>query len=419
MRILMFGWEFPPFNSGGLGVACLGLTRALSARGVDITFVMPKKLPITSDHARMVFADETITIAGKKIHTISVQSEVVPYTSRSWIGGGCVTLPDGTKLAPTDIYARDLISQVALYAMAAGDIAAREPHDIIYAHDWLSFGAGIEAKRISGKPLVAHVHATEVDRCGNVESANPLVYALEREGMHAADRVVAVSELTKQIIVKYYGVDPSKVSVVYNGIDETTMPGYRPGIGRLRELKAAGYSVVLFLGRITLQKGPDYFLRAAARALSEDPKIMFVVSGSGDMERRMVEMSAELGIAQNVLFTGFLQGDDRATAYASADLFVLPSVSEPFGITPLEAMRLGTPVLISKQSGVSEIVFHALKVDFWDTEEMANKILAVVRHKALHQTLQENAQAEVSSITWDKAAQSVDTIVHDVVAGVQ
>lgn len=420
MRILMFGWEFPPFNSGGLGVACLGLTRALAAKGVGVTFVMPKKLPITSEHVRMVFADETITVGGHEIHTISVGSDITPYTSRSWVSGSVYRLPDGTIIAPNDAYARDLVSQVARYALAAGAIAAREPHDVIYAHDWLSFGAGIEAKRISGKPLIAHVHATEVDRCGSISSVNPTVYALERAGMHTADRVVAVSELTKQIIVSHYGVDPSKISVVYNGIDETTMPGYRSGMGRLQDLKDAGYTIVLFLGRITLQKGPDYFLRAAARALAHEPKIMFVVSGSGDMERRMIEMSAELGIAQNVLFTGFLQGDDRAIAYTAADLFVMPSVSEPFGITPLEAMKLGTPVLISKQSGVSEIVFNALKTDFWDVDDMADKILAVAHHTALRSTLQQNAQHEVSDITWNKAADRVDTIVHELIPhGVQ
>lgn len=414
----MFGWEFPPFNSGGLGVACLGLTRALSSRGIEVTFVMPKVLPVTSPYARMRFADTVEhsiqEIAGKRIHTIAVSSPISPYTSRSFITSQhSVTLADGT-VVNTDIYGPDLLAQVIRYAFQGGEIANAEQCDVIYAHDWLSFGAGIEAQRITGKPLIAHVHATEIDRCGNIDAVNPAVFELERAGMHAADRVIAVSQLTKNIIVKYYGVDPDKVMVVYNGIDDTTMPKKLPGIASLRMLKASGYSIVLFLGRITLQKGPDYFLRAAQRVLEHNKKVIFVISGSGDMERSIMEMSAALGIGTNVLFTGFLQGDDRTMAYSVADLFVMPSVSEPFGITPLEAMRLGTPVLISKQSGVSEIIFSALKVDFWDIDEMANKILAVIQHPVLHATLRDQGQSEAQHITWDKAAICVDSIVHEV-----
>jgi glycogen(starch) synthase len=409
----MFGWEFPPFNSGGLGVACLGLTRALSSRGVDVTFVMPKKLPVESTFTKILFADSveysTAELDGKSVRTIGIPSTITPYASRS----GKVRLGNGTVI-DVDIYGDDLLTQVLRYSLQAGEIAKTEECDVIYAHDWLSFGAGIEAKRITGKPLIAHVHATEIDRCGGIESINPVVFNLERDGMNAADRIIAVSELTKNIIVKYYGIDPNKITVVYNGIDDTTMPKALPGIASLRALKASGYSIILFLGRITLQKGPDYFINAAARVIQQNKKVIFVISGSGDMEHSVMEMSAELGIGQNVLFTGFLQGDDRTMAYAVADLFVMPSVSEPFGITPLEAMRLGTPVLISKQSGVSEVVFHALKVDFWDTEEMANQILAIIQHPILHSTLSDYAQKEALSITWDRAAQNVDRIIHEV-----
>ncbi|MDB5188188.1 MAG: glycosyl transferase group 1 [Candidatus Kaiserbacteria bacterium] len=409
----MFGWEFPPFNSGGLGVACLGLTRALTSRGMDVTFVMPKKLPVESAFAKILFADSVEysveEISGKSIRTIGISSTITPYTSRS----GKVTLSNGT-VVDANIYGEDLLGQVLRYSLQAGEIAKSEECDVIYAHDWLSFGAGIEAKRITGRPLIAHVHATEVDRCGGIDGVNPVVFELEKLGMQTADRVIAVSQLTKDIIVKYYGIDPNKIVVVHNGIDETTMPKALPGIASLRALKASGYSIVLFLGRITLQKGPDYFLKAAARVLQQNKKVIFVISGSGDMDRSVMEMSAALGIGQNVLFTGFLQGDDRTMAYAVADLFVMPSVSEPFGITPLEAMRLGTPVLISKQSGVSEVVFHALKVDFWDTDEMANKILAVIEHPMLHATLSDYAQNEALSITWDRAAQNVDRIIREV-----
>ncbi len=401
----MFGWEFPPYNSGGLGVACLGLTHALADRGAEITFVMPRKLDVTSPWARIIFAE------GTSVLTRSVNSLLSPYlTSTSYaFERKRVDAPGGSG----DMYGADLMSEVLRYAAMGGEIAKEEEFDVIYAHDWLSFGAGMEAKRVSGKPLVAHVHATEFDRCGGPLGVNREVYEIEKAGMEAADVVVAVSQLTKNIIVNNYGIPEGKVQVVYNGIDATTAPASGGGLPRLRALKTSGYSLVLFLGRITLQKGPDYFVRAAKRVIDRNPKVMFILSGSGDMDKRIMELSAELGIADHVIFTGFLAGAERHEVYAAADLFVMPSVSEPFGITPLEAMRLGTPVLISKQSGVSEIVRHALKTDFWDIDEMANQILSLVMHKALRQTLSKNGVAEAETITWAQAAQKLDGIVRD------
>ncbi len=399
-RILMFGWEFPPFNSGGLGVACQGLTKSLSERGFQVTFVMPRKLAISSPHARMVFADN----ADVKIR--SFDSVLEPYmTSKSY-------LRERTQEGTT-IYGRDLFEEVERYKMMGSEIAKEEDFDIIYAHDWLSFGAGVEAKYATGKPLIVHVHATEFDRCGG-PNVNQHVYNVEKWGMEEADRVIAVSELTRQIIIKEYGINPDKVRVVHNGIDESTAPS-GAGWKRMRSLKAAGYKVVLFLGRITIQKGPDYFIRAAQRVLERNPKVMFVVSGSGDMEEGMMRLAAQLNISQNVLFTGFLSGGDRHEMYTSSDLFVMPSISEPFGITPLEAMKLGTPVMISKQSGVSEIVRHALKIDFWDVDEMANKILSVVGNPGLKETLSQYARDEADKITWADAAKKVDGIVRELV----
>jgi glycogen(starch) synthase len=392
----MFGWEFPPFNSGGLGVACLGLTRALTERGADVIFVMPRKLDIKSPWARIVFADEN----GMSIH--AVNSALKPYITSSQYPKE----HDG-------IYSSDLLQEVMRYAAAGAAIAKQEQFDIIYAHDWLSFGAGIEAKRATGKPLIVHVHATEFDRCGGGSGINRDVYELEKRGMEEADQVIAVSELTKKIIVDEYGIPEGKVRVVYNGIDETTAPSGSAELPRLRTLKAQGYAIVLFLGRLTLQKGPDYFIRAAKRVLDHNPKVIFVLSGSGDMEHSALELAARLGIADRVLFTGFLQGPERHEMYMTADLFIMPSVSEPFGITSLEAMRLGTPTIISKQSGVAEIVRHALKVDFWDVDEMANKILAVVGFHGLRQTLSANAISEAEHITWAQAAERVDGIVHE------
>ncbi len=403
-RVLMFGWEFPPFNSGGLGVACLGLTKALSALGVEVIFVMPKKVDISAPWTRLVFAEH---VPSMTVHQFN--SSLTPYiTSKSY---GYRALNGNTEYS---IYGSDLLSEVARYAAFGAQIAQKEHFDVIYAHDWLSFGAGVSAKRVSGKPLIAHVHATEFDRSGGSD-ANADVYAIERSGMHMADTVIAVSEYTKKIIVDRYGVPEEKVRVVYNGIDEETAPKAVGNLPLLRSMKRAGRRVVLFLGRITLQKGPDYFIRAAARVLEKDPDVIFVLSGAGDMEGEMMDLAARLHIADKIFFTGFLGGTERDEVYAAADLFVMPSVSEPFGIAPLEAMKAGTPVLISKQSGISEVVKHALKVDFWDIDEMANKILSVVRHVGLRNTLSENAKYEVANLTWADAARKVDTLMHELV----
>ncbi len=403
-KILMFGWEFPPFHSGGLGVACLGITRALSQRGFEVLFVVPKKLNIQTPWAKMVFAD---AVVGESVSTIVVNTPIQAYatsesySSESRNGGG-------------GVYANDLFSEVRRYAATGAAIARQETCDVIYAHDWLSFGAGVEAKHATGKPLIVHVHATEFDRSGGSAHVNSHVYTEEKRGMEEADCVIAVSELTKKIITDRYGISPDKVQIVYNGIDEATMPQGND-LRRMRSLKQKGYKIVLFLGRITLQKGPDYFLRAAKRVVECDPKVMFVVSGAGDMEEGIIRLSAELGISQNVIFTGFLTGSDRHEMYTAADLFVMPSVSEPFGIAPLESMRLGTPVLISKQSGVSEVVQHALKVDFWDIDAMAERILSIVSYPSLSVALSKNAKQEAKGLTWAEAAIKIEHVVESLV----
>ena len=396
----MFGWEFPPHNSGGLGVACYGLTRALSELGLGISFVMPKKLEVGAPWVKMVFADMP------DIQVKVVNSPVLPYSR-----GKSYVLADPSRAV---IYGWDLMQEVLRYSSTGAAIAEAEEFDVIYAHDWLSFGAGLEAKKKSGKPLIVHVHATEFDRSGGT-GVNQEVYEMEKAGMEGADVVITVSEYTKQLVVKHYGIPEGKIRVVYNGIDEATLPRGRGALPRLRALKAAGYKLVLFLGRITLQKGPDYFIRVAKRVASKDSKVMFILSGSGDMEQQMIDMAARLGISDRILFTGFVNGSERHEVYLSADLFVMPSVSEPFGISTLEAMKLGTPVLISKQSGISEVVKHAMKVDFWDVEEMANKILGLVTHPGIKETLSENGSREADRLTWLDAAKKVDNIIKEVV----
>lgn len=401
-RVLMFGWEFPPHNSGGLGVACYGLTRALSQLGLDVVFVMPKKLDVGAPWARFVFADMP------EVKFRGINSTITAYTTST------KTSMMSWKRPGAAIYGSDLMSDVLRYALAGREIALEEDCDVIYAHDWLSFGAGIMAKEATGKPLIAHVHATEIDRTGGRSNVNQDVFELEKEGMQAADVVVAVSDYTKQMIIKEYGIPEGKIRVVHNGIDEETMPKAGGFLPRLRQLKAAGFKIVLFLGRVTLQKGPDYFVHVAKKVTDRNPKIMFILSGSGDMEGSIMQLAAQLGISDKVLFTGFVTGPERYEMYSAADLFAMPSVSEPFGITPLEAMKTGTPVLVSKQSGISEVVKHALKVDFWDVDEMTNQILSLVEHPGLSQTLSQNARFEADRLTWLEAGKKVDSIIQEV-----
>lgn len=382
MRVLMFGWEFPPHNSGGLGTACLGLTRALAERNIEVIFVLPKKVDVESSFAKMVFGDN------EKMTFREVTSSLVPYITSERYG------------SQDAVYGQTLLAEVLRYAEKAREIATQEHFDIIHAHDWLSFLAGIEAKKVSGKPLILHVHATEFDRTGG-QGANEMIYNIEKDGLRQADGIIAVSNFTKQKIVDEYDVDPEKIEVVHNGIDECD---YRNIPERLLELKRSGQKIVLFAGRITIQKGPEYFIRAAKRVLEHRPNTIFLVVGSGDMERQMIFEAAHLGISNRVIFTGFLRGEELLAVYHAADLFVMPSISEPFGLTPLEAIISGTPVLISKQSGVSEVLTHALKVDFWDVDDMANKILSVISHRSLREMLWGNSRKEVREITWDVAS---------------
>lgn len=400
-KVLMFGWEFPPQFSGGLGIACLGLTRALSKEGFDITFVLPRTTPIDSNHIRVKFAGL------EKIKFSSINSPLSPYlTSGKYKklfgrnGGG--------------FYGSDLLSEVRRYALVGGKLAVGEEFDVIYAHDWLSFGAGVEAKHSSGKPLIVHIHATEFDRCGGRDGVNSDVYDIERGGMEEADAVIAVSQFTKDIVVREYGIPEEKVFVVHNGIDDATFPYHYRENDKLRGLKAAGYRIVLYWGRLTLQKGVDYLIRAARKVVAYDDKVVFLIVGSGDMKQQLMQEVSYYKMADKILFEDFLRGQELADVVSSSDVVVMPSVSEPFGIVPLEAMKLRVPVIISKQSGVSEVVKHALKVDFWDIDEMANKIISVLRHDGLSRTLSQHGSDEVLRIDWGAAAQKIKKVISDV-----
>lgn len=384
IRVLMFGWELPPFNSGGLGTACHGLTQALADQNVDITFVLPKKVDIKADFMRLIFAD----LEGLEWPLLNASVYELPQ----------LLLPG----VPPEL-ARDLISAVNQYALRAGDIAKKYKFDLIHAHDWLCFPAGVVAGQVSRQPLVTHVHATEFDRGGG-NGVNPVVYSMERYGLDQAHSVIAVSEFTKKLLTKHYATPTDKVNVVHNGIDSNKYTADVDPANPLLSLKTAGYQIVLFLGRFTLQKGPDYFLKAARRVLEYKPNTVFLMVGSGDMERQLINLSIELGISEKVLFTGFLRDEAWTQAFKAADLFVMPSVSEPFGLTALESVALGTPAIISKQSGVSESLGHVLKVDFWDVEEMANQMISVLDYSSLHTSLKQNSGQEVKRVSWAAAA---------------
>ena len=304
-------------------------------------------------------------------------------------------------------YSGNVMTEVRRFASFARSAGETRSFDVIHAHDWMTYPAGLEVARRTGRPLVVHVHSTEFDRSG--EQVNQQIYDIERRGMHGAMRVITVSRLTRNIVIHRYGINPDKVTVVYNGVAiDPIASGVKP-IGRREK-------IVLYFGRITRQKGPEYFIRAAKRVLEVEPAVRFIIAGSGDLYRQCIELAAELGIGQHFLFTGFLRGPDIEKVFAMADLFVMPSVSEPFGIAPLEAMGHNVPVLISKSSGASEVLTHALKCDFWDTEAMADKIVAVLRHPPLGQTLRRHGVIDIRRLTWADAAAKCGTVYQEVAA---
>jgi glycosyltransferase involved in cell wall biosynthesis len=385
LKILMFGWELPPFNSGGLGVACYGLSKALSKQS-EVLFVLPYKVDVDTDFLKLIFANENFRIE-------TIKSLLAPYMSPESYG---VLKKDYLK------FGGSLFDEVKRYAEKARKIAEKEEFDVIHAHDWLSFQAGIVAKEVAGKPLIVQVHATEYDRCGG-HNMNKNVFEIEKMGMEKADKVIAVSNFTKKIIEEQYGISPSKISVVHNSINADEYKNEDTD-DRIFQIKKNGKKIVLFAGRITLQKGPEYFLNVAKKVLMYDKNVLFVMAGSGDMKNKVIQSAAVMGISDKVLFTGFLRGSELSNVYKMADIFVMPSVSEPFGIAALESMLHGTPIIVSKQSGVSEVVKNAMKVDFWDIDEMANKILSTFKHSSLKKTLEDNGQREIGEFSWDFAA---------------
>lgn len=473
MKVLMFGWEFPPHISGGLGTACYGLTKGLSEIDeLEIIFVVPKlygdedKQVAELIGAGDVFVKQTKVnysefwnknskhkkdiieenVAGdasktniiKDISFIEVKSRLQPYLSPEEfekflkehklddtnikIGedgkfyyekdGELIEIKSNSnvsynvtedgKFEFTGKYGTNLMQEVANYAKVASVIAAENDFDLIHAHDWLTYAAGIAAKEVSGKPLVIHVHATEYDR-GGEKNINTNVYALEKAGMQNADRVITVSNLTKNIVVNRYGTNADKVFTVYNAVEPQEAE-------KIEYKKNIDDKIVTFLGRVTYQKGPAYFVKAAKLVLDKTPNVRFVMAGSGDMLRDMIKYAAKLKITDRFHFTDFLKGDDVTKMFAISDVYVMPSISEPFGISPLEAMRSNVPVIISKQSGVAELIKNAVKLDYWDYKGLADAIYGIVKYEGLSKMFRKQSRPEVDSLKWKDAAIEVKKV---------
>lgn len=398
-KVLMFGWEFPPYKSGGLGTACYDLTKGLSRNGVTVTFVMP----VAPEDAQTAFVKLIgANTYAKNIKVVTVPSTLAPYSTAEEYA------ENYAHLSTKGGYGKDIYTEAKRFAKIARIIAKKERHDLIHVHDWMTYEAGIEARKASGKPLVAHIHATEFDRTGG--NPNPYIAHWEYQGLKEADIIIANSNFTKANVLKHYKIPEEKIRVVHWGI-EPDNPHY---LLKYRSTLNTGRKIVLFLGRVTIQKGPDYFVEVARKVLDFQPNTLFVIAGDGDMLPRIIHRSHELGISDQVIFTGFLQGADVHKAFQMADLYVMPSVSEPFGLVALESLKNNTPTIISKQSGVSEVLHHCLKTDFWDIDRMTDLIVNVLQHPELHEELRENGHAEAQKFNLDEPARKVHDVYKEV-----
>lgn len=427
MRVLMFGWEFPPHIAGGLGTACKGIVEGLAHNGVETLFVMPAASGdedqscttiINASDIPIVDIDSSVDEFMDKVKFIRVDSGMVPYVDPEdyekvveetrYRQSAEYRMMYGQKFQFSGKYGANLLEEVARYAQVAKTIAFENGDriDVIHAHDWLTYPAGIAAKEVSGKPLVIHVHATSFDR-GTDDMVDSRVFSIEKRGMEVADRVITVSDLTRNIVINRYGIDPNKVVTVHNAVDFS-------GRENIQVERGVKDKVVTFLGRITFQKGPEYFIEAAAKVLKRTDNVRFVMAGSGDMMTRAIRQVARLGISDRFHFTGFLRGQEVQKMFALSDVYIMPSVSEPFGISPLEAMRSNVPSIISHQSGAAEVLKYALKVDFWDVDALADDIYALLQYPALADFATRQGYDEVNQLKWNGAAAKLKNVYESV-----
>ena len=417
MKALMFGWEFPPHILGGLGTASYGLTKGMHANGnMDITFVIPKPWGDEERGFAKIIGASNTPIAWRDVSWDYVESRIGkvmdPQTyfdlrDHIYADFNYMHLNDLGCIEFSGRYPDNLVEEINNYSIVAGVIARTVDFDIIHAHDWLTYPAGIHAKNVTGKPLVIHVHASEFDRSRG--KPNPTVFAIEKDGMNNADHICTVSDLTRRTVIEKYGIDPAKVTTVHNAViplDDELLNLQR---------KETKDKVITFLGRITMQKGPEYFVEAAAKVLRKNKNVRFVMAGGGDMEKDMIRLAAKRNIADRFHFTGFLRGKEVYQMFRDSDVYVMPSVSEPFGISPLEAMEMGVPSIISKQSGCAEILNNVIKTDYWDVDAMAEAMHSIITNKALYDTLRDRGIEEIHGITWEKAGKKVIDIYNRVI----
>lgn len=423
MKVLMFGWEFPPHILGGLGTASYGLTKGLSVQpDMDITFCIPKPWGDEDQSFMKIIGMNSVPIAWRDVSWDYVNNRVGSYMDpQLYYDLRDHIYADFNYMYTNDLgcmefsgrYPDNLHEEINNYSIVAGVIARQQTYDIIHAHDWLTYPAGIHAKQVSGKPLVIHVHATDFDRSrGNV---NPTVYSIEKNGMDHADCIMCVSELTRQTVINHYHQDPAKCFAMHNAVYPLA-PDLQAIVDQRKPSNERKEKVVTFLGRITMQKGPEYFIEAAKRVLDRTRNVRFCFAGSGDMMNAMIEMAAAYGIADRCHFPGFMKGKQVFECFRDSDVYVMPSVSEPFGISPLEAMQSGVPSIISKQSGCAEILDKCIKTDYWDIDAMADAMYALCTYPALHEYLQQEGKKEVDGITWEKVGVRIRKLYDETIA---
>lgn len=424
MKVLMFGWEFPPHIAGGLGTACFGLTKGLAKQQVQVIFVVPKVYGDEDQTSVRILNASDVSIDLKysyktafnhHIQYIDVNSRLIPYVGLDEyykiINGEKEFVFEekqsiyNRKYEFSGNYGANLLDEVARYALIGAELGKTEKFDVIHAHDWLTYQAGIAARNASGKPLVVHIHATEFDRSG--QNINNYVFDIEKRGMMEADLVCTVSHFTRQIVIEKYGIPESKVVTLHNAVE--------PGGRAVARNKKVPEKIVTFLGRVTFQKGPEYFVEAAKKVLDKDSNVRFVLAGDGDLMQKTIKRVAELGIADRFHFTGFLRGTDIDKMFGMSDVYVMPSISEPFGISPLEAMRSNVPVVISKQSGVAEVLQHALKVDFWDIDAMSDAIYGLLHYEALADKFIREGREEVDNLKWEHVANKLKSLYYQLI----
>ena len=409
MKALMFGWEFPPHILGGLGTASYGLTKGMWECGdMDITFVIPKPFGDEDKTFAHIIGASQVPIAWRDVNRDYVEQRIgrlmdpdLYFRLRDHIYAdfNYMRTNDLGALEFSGRYPDNLLEEINNYSIVAGVVARTLDFDIIHSHDWLTYPAGIHAKQVTGKPMVIHVHATEFDRSRG--KPNPTVFGIEKDGMNHADHIITVSNHTRDIVINNYGVDPAKVTTVHNAV--TPLTDEQKDVPEHKSKD----KVITFLGRITMQKGPEYFVEAAAKVLKNNHNVRFVMAGSGDRMDKMIQLAAERGIADRFHFPGFQRGKQVYEMLKASDVYVMPSVSEPFGISPLEAMQMGCPSIISKQSGCAEILDNVIKTDYWDIDAMADAMNSIITYPAMYEQLRQDGLEEVNKITWDKAGQKV------------